>query len=62
MFVSDERVLAVGFDAASSRLANLMNGGWLCEVSEMVHQGGVDYMLRVGPLERRSGSRQAASW
>jgi hypothetical protein len=53
MFVSEERVLAVSFAVASARLANLANladGGWLREVSENVYQGGVEYLMRVGPV------------
>jgi hypothetical protein len=49
MFVSEERVLAVSFAVASARLANLADGGWLREASENVYQGGVEYLMRVGP-------------
>jgi hypothetical protein len=50
MFVSDERVLAVSFGAASARLATLAHGGWLRTFSQTVFDGGVAYLLRVGPL------------
>jgi hypothetical protein len=50
MFVSDERVLPVSFDEASSRLARLIRGDRLLGLSEHVYQGGVDYLVRVGPL------------
>jgi hypothetical protein len=50
MFVCEERVLAVSFAAASARLANLADGGWLREVSENVYHGGVEYLMRVGPV------------
>jgi hypothetical protein len=50
MFVSDERVLPVSFDDAAARLARLARRGWLRGVSEDVYQGGVEYLLRVGPL------------
>ena len=50
MFVSDERVLPVSFDDAAARLAGLAHGGWLRGLSENVYQGGVEYLLRVGPL------------
>lgn len=50
MFVSDERVLPVSFDEASVRLVRLIRGGRLRGLSENVYQGGMDYLLRVGPL------------
>ncbi len=50
MFVSDQRVLPVSFDEAASRLAAFAHGGWLRGLSEDVYRGGVEYMLRVGPL------------
>jgi hypothetical protein len=50
MFVSDERVLPVSFDEASSRLARLIRGDRMLGLSEHVYQGGVDYLLRVGPI------------
>ena len=50
MFVSDARVLPVSFDDAAARLAGLAHGGWLRGLSENVYQGGVEYLLRVGPL------------
>jgi hypothetical protein len=50
MFVSDERLLAVEFDAAAPRLARLGCGGWLHGRSEAIYGGGVEYLLRVGPL------------
>lgn len=56
MFVSDTRVLTVGFDAAAPRLARLGSGGWLHGRSEAVYDGGVDYLLRVGPLGKVPGA------
>ncbi len=50
MFVSDQRVLPVNFDEAASRLTMMAHGGWLRGLSENVYQGGVRYLLRVGPL------------
>ena len=50
MFASDERVLPVSFDAAASRLAGVARGSFLREVSGTVYQGGIEYLLRVGPL------------
>jgi hypothetical protein len=50
MFVTDERVLPVSFDEASARLSRLIRGDRLLGLSENVYQGGVDYLVRVGPL------------
>jgi hypothetical protein len=50
MFASDERVLPVSFDAAASRLAGVISGSFLSKVSGSVYQGGMEYLLRVGPL------------
>lgn len=50
MFVSDERVLPVSFDEAASRLAGLLRGDRLLGMSETVYQGGMEHLLRVGPL------------
>jgi hypothetical protein len=49
MFVSEERLLAVGFDEASARLARLPRGDWTGALSA-VYMGGVEYLLRVGPV------------
>ncbi len=50
MFLSDQRVLPVSLGAARARLENLVHGGWLGGASEAVYQGGIDYLLRAGPL------------
>ena len=50
MFVSEERLLAVDFQDASSRLGLLARGGGLRALSETVYNDGVEYLLRVGPL------------
>ncbi|HET9081460.1 MAG TPA: hypothetical protein VFO01_13240 [Trebonia sp.] len=50
MFISEERLLTVGFDAAAPRLARLGAGGWMYGRSEAVYEGGMEYLLRVGPL------------
>jgi hypothetical protein len=50
MFVTDERVLPVSFDEASARLSRLIRGDRLLGLSANVYQGGVDYLVRVGPL------------
>lgn len=49
MFVSQERVLPVSFAVASARLAGLPGGGWFREASQTAYQGGVAYLMRVGP-------------
>ena len=56
MFVSDERVLPVSFDDASSRLAGLIRGDRLLGLSESVYQDGMGYLLRVGPLGAVAGA------
>ena len=50
MFVSEEQVLPVSFDEAAPRLARVARGGWLRGLSERVYEGGVEYLMRVGPL------------
>jgi hypothetical protein len=50
MFVSEDRVLGVGAGAAQVRLANLVHDGWLSGASHSAFQGGMDHLLRVGPL------------
>lgn len=50
VFVSEERVLAVGFGEASARLAELPRRNWLRGLSAAVYAGGVEYLLRVGPI------------
>jgi len=49
MFVSEERALTVSFAVASARLADIAGGGWLRDVSQELYQGGVEYLMRVGP-------------
>jgi hypothetical protein len=49
MFVSAERALNASFPLASSRLAGLAAGGGLRQVSQAVYDGGVAYLMRVGP-------------
>ena len=47
--MSDERLVQVSFSAASERLSELASGGLLDGLSERMYQGGVAYLLRVGP-------------
>jgi hypothetical protein len=49
VFVSDGRTVPVSFTVAASRLEELARGRLLDGVSERVYQGGVEYLLRVGP-------------
>lgn len=55
MFVWEEQTLTVSFAVAASRLARLAGAGWLREVSETVYQGGVEYLMRVGPAGTTPG-------
>jgi hypothetical protein len=50
MFASAERVLGLSISAAQVRLANVVQDGSLSESSQSAYQGGMDYLLRVGPL------------
>ncbi len=50
MFLSEDRVLGVGVGAAQVRLANLVHDGWLTGASHSAFRGGMDHLLRVGPL------------
>lgn len=50
MFVTDNRMVPVSFAVAASRLDQLARGRLLDGVSERVYDGGVEYLLRVGPV------------
>lgn len=56
MFVSEKRELSTGFAQAAARLAELTRGSSLRGLSEHVYNGGVDYLLRVGPLGMMPGA------
>ena len=62
MFVSEEQTLTVSFAVAASRLARLAGAGWLREVSETVYQGGVEYLMRVGPAGTTPGVSRRWCW
>jgi hypothetical protein len=49
VFVSEERVLTVGFRAAADRLAALPRSGWPGRLSRDIYDVGVDHLMRVGP-------------
>jgi hypothetical protein len=49
VFISQERRLPVSFAVASARLGSLPHGGWFHAASETVYQGGMEYLMRVGP-------------
>jgi hypothetical protein len=49
VFVSDGRALPVSFAVAAPRLEQLAQGRLLDNVSRRVYDGGVEYLLRVGP-------------
>lgn len=55
MFVSDEVLLDVRFDAAQARLANLASGGALASVSEEAYGDEIRGLVRVGPLGSAPG-------
>jgi hypothetical protein len=50
MFVREEAVLEVGFDAARARLPDLATGVWLSNASEGAYDEGLVGLIRVGPL------------
>jgi len=50
VFVREEFVVNVGFQAAVGRLAGLARAGWLTQVSEDAYDSGVVGLTRVGPL------------
>ncbi len=50
MFIDDEVPLAVGFDAARARLADLARNDTLAGASQAAYGEGVTELLRVGPL------------
>jgi hypothetical protein len=56
MFVSAERVLDVTIDVAQRRLTDLVRNGLLSEWSRSAYQGGLDDLLRVGPLGELAGT------
>jgi len=50
VFVSEQRVVPVSIGAARARLVNLVHDGGLGGAAEAAYWGGVDHLLRVGPL------------
>jgi hypothetical protein len=50
VFVTEKRELSAGYSEAAARLAELTRGSSLRGLSENVYAGGVEYLLRVGPL------------
>ena len=50
MFITQNLVADVGLAAARARLAQLVDGGSLIEVSRDAYQGGFTSLLRVGPF------------
>ena len=50
MFVSVERKLDVSMGVAQLRLADLVHGSRLNDASLEAYQGGIDHLLRVGPI------------
>jgi hypothetical protein len=50
MFFRDEVALDLGFPVARARLARLMSGDWLDNVSQDAYAEGISGQLRVGPF------------
>jgi hypothetical protein len=50
VFVSDEHALDTSIGVAELRLANLVRDGWLAAASHVAYQGGIDQLVRAGPL------------
>ncbi len=50
MFVTDDRVLAASYSAAAERLAKVPCSGWPGTLSKVVYEGGVEYLMRAGPV------------
>lgn len=55
MFLSDQRVLPVGYPAARARLANLIHDGSLSGESERAYQDGLDHLHWAGPFGNSPG-------
>jgi hypothetical protein len=55
MFVADEVLLELSFDAAAARLAEVARGGLLTRVSQGAYGDGVAGLARVGPLGAAPG-------
>jgi hypothetical protein len=49
VFVSEDVTVALPFNQASPRLANLLSGGGLARASEAAYDDGVTALMRVGP-------------
>jgi hypothetical protein len=49
MFVAQELTISIGSHAAQARLANLIRGNWLTEMSQAAYGEGLTGLLRVGP-------------
>jgi hypothetical protein len=56
MFIEDERTLGVPYHAARARLANLVRGRALIQVSRAAYQAGVVGVMRVGPMGEVPGA------
>jgi hypothetical protein len=50
MFVSEHQLLKVGLGAAQSRLVNLASRDGLSVASQQAYEGGLEHLVRVGPL------------
>lgn len=55
MFITQHLIVDTGFDAARARLAKLVDGGKLTDVSREVYEGAIPGLMRVGPFGDASG-------
>jgi hypothetical protein len=65
VFVSDGKLLNVSTGVAQLRLANLAHGEWLNVASQVAYRGGIDHLVRAGPLVTcpvRPGWYGSSSW
>ena len=62
VFVSEERVLTVGFGAAADRLAALPRSGWPGTLSRDIYDVGVDHLMRVGPASAVPGTSRLVAY
>ena len=55
MFITQNLIVDTGFDAARARLAQLIDGGKLTDMSREVYEGAIPGLMRVGPFGDASG-------
>jgi hypothetical protein len=55
MFITRNLIIDTGFDAVRARLAQLVDGGKLTDVSREVYEAAIPGLMRVGPFGDASG-------